>query len=434
MKNLKVILVAHEFSPILGSECREGWIVANALSAHSEITVFCASGNQKEWFNYRIQIEEYCKSNNIKKLPFNIIYIDQPLIGKLLSRLNFALFKGSTGNPFFYWLCYRFWHFKLFKYLEKNSLYRDFDVIHLLTSISYREPGYLYRLNMPMVWGPTGGLTILPLSFYSRLSLKTRVKEILHRFSSRISLIASYRIIKTVSKCQHIYAFSKVDYNFFIKYCHSVTLLSDSFTVNTAHPKVNNSINTTLNLLWVGQLVERKQLVIIIRALDLLPLSLKDKLRLTVLGDGPQLLQMKRLVNDLGMSEIINFRGHVSSDSVTHEMINSNLLIHTSYREAGANVIGQALSCGLPIICHDICGMALIVNDECGFKIPLINQDYSIRSISERISYLYFNPEVLEKLHDGAIKRSLELSVEEITKKFPQIYFNSIKSFKNNQL
>ena len=41
----------------------------------------------------------------------------------------------------------------------------NFDLVHQVNFMTFREPGYLWTLDAPFVWGPWGGGAELPLAF-----------------------------------------------------------------------------------------------------------------------------------------------------------------------------------------------------------------------------------------------------------------------------
>ena len=49
---------------------------------------------------------------------------------------------------------------------------KEFDIVYQLTMTGFREPGYLWRLDVPFAWGPIGGLgytdwRLLPLAGFA---------------------------------------------------------------------------------------------------------------------------------------------------------------------------------------------------------------------------------------------------------------------------
>jgi glycosyltransferase involved in cell wall biosynthesis len=92
------------------------------------------------------------------------------------------------------------------------------------------------------------------------------------------------------------------------------------------------------------------------------------------------------------------------------EMSRAHVFTFPSLQEASSTVTLEALSLGLPVICHDACGMGFIVNDDCGIKVPMRNPQGSIDGIAAALRKLHANPELLTQLSRGALKRSEELS------------------------
>jgi glycosyltransferase involved in cell wall biosynthesis len=98
-------------------------------------------------------------------------------------------------------------------------------------------------------------------------------------------------------------------------------------------------------------------------------------------------------------------------------MISSDVLVHTSYREATSNVIPEALSCGLPVICHDISGMAIAVTQECGIKVPLESHEKSVLGFRQALRELLPTSQNLNTtsphlaaLKSGSLHRATDLS------------------------
>ena len=53
---------------------------------------------------------------------------------------------------------------------------KHFDLIHYVGMIGYREPGYLWKLGLPYVWGPVGGTNNAPQQLMERMPLIGRMK------------------------------------------------------------------------------------------------------------------------------------------------------------------------------------------------------------------------------------------------------------------
>ena len=91
-------------------------------------------------------------------------------------------------------------------------------------------------------------------------------------------------------------------------------------------------------------------------------------------------------------------------------MARAHVLACPSIKEASSIVVIEALSLGLPVICHDACGMGIVVTDKCGFKIPLRNPETSISGFATAIRTILARPDLVEQKSAAAIERVGELT------------------------
>ena len=117
-----------------------------------------------------------------------------------------------------------------------------------------------------------------------------------------------------------------------------------------------------------------------------------------------------KLATQLGIAEKIIWTGQLPHAQAALEMSKAHLFTFPSLQEASSTVTLEALSLGLPVICHDACGMGFIVNDDCGIKIPMISPEQSIAGYANAFRRLHGNPAELTRLSQGALRRSEELS------------------------
>lgn len=419
MLRLNILICAHEISPIQGSECAEGWNIVLELSKYHNLFVLHASGSQFNPNAYEIAINEYFhKHENSNKIKF--ISIKQPRLTLFLARVNKFFYpkNSAIGNPLLYFWGYRIWHYKAYKTAKKLKDKYKIDLVHLLTSITFREPGYLWNLNLPYVWGPTGGLSKLPKSFKNDLLLKDRIIENIRELITFVQFNFNYRISKTIEKCNLVYTFSEFDRNCFNKrgFNYIKTLTDSGCTImsDTINNLETNKIELPLKIIWIGQLVKRKALDILINSVDLLEEDKKIKVSITIIGSGPLYNYYQKLINEKKLSNNFKFIGFIDREKLFILMKKSHVLVHTSYREATTNVIPEALSNSLPVICHDISGMSIAIDKSCGFKIQLLNYDRSISDLSKILSTLVENPDLLIDLKKGARQRANILSWKNI--------------------
>ena len=135
----------------------------------------------------------------------------------------------------------------------------------------------------------------------------------------------------------------------------------------------------------------------------------REKIKFQIIGSGPLETVLHEQAKTLGLNNI-EWIKNVDRDTVFKLMSEADFFVHTSLREATSNVIPEALSTGLPVICHDANGMSIAINESCGIKIPLVSPQDSIHGFHAAIEKLILDKQLLEELKIGANKRSHEIS------------------------
>jgi glycosyltransferase involved in cell wall biosynthesis len=145
-----------------------------------------------------------------------------------------------------------------------------------------------------------------------------------------------------------------------------------------------NHLSLSLSkLLFVGSLIPRKGLDVLLKALAMI--NSLSSWALTIAGDGPEGNHLKSLATDLGINTSIRFLGSVSPDGVPQLMNDHHLLILPSYQEGRPNVVLEAMAAALPILATDIDGTReLIQHGKTGWLVPPGEAD----ALSEQLAAL----------------------------------------------
>lgn len=109
--------------------------------------------------------------------------------------------------------------------------------------------------------------------------------------------------------------------------------------------------------LFVGQLIERKRVDLLIKSLALMK---HDHFELVVVGDGPEASSLKTIAEEMlpGHSYLL---GWVPMDQVRQLMSEADCLVLPSRHDGWGAVVSEALMVGTPVVCSDACGSAGIV-------------------------------------------------------------------------
>jgi glycosyltransferase involved in cell wall biosynthesis len=420
-----ILFSVHEISPYLGSECSSGWNMVLLLSKYHNITVLYAETNQFNSQNYKEQISKYF---NEKDKPHGLVFIPikQPIIGQFIAKINQFISKNtsSTGISILYFFSYRLWQKNVFKVAKKLVLENKLDIVHQFNSLSFREPGYLYKLNLPFIWGPISGLDNLPKGFFKNIPVPMLLNSFVRSFSNYLQFNFSLRIDRALKKASKIYAVTSTDKFLLSQRNNSVVNLldvgsnpKDTFINEREYQSIRK-----LNIIWIGRLDYLKALDILFNALAISDL-LKDKVEVLIVGRGPQEQYFRGIANKLNLKNI-KWLGFVEKEEVELLMFDSDLLVHTSIKEAASAVILESLSSGLPVVCHDSFGMSHAVTNDCGMKVPFKSIDESIFGFKKVLEEIVMNPTLIKEFSRGAYKRSRELSWSNLAEVISNDYEN----------
>ncbi len=116
-----------------------------------------------------------------------------------------------------------------------------------------------------------------------------------------------------------------------------------------------NSIDRKYDFVFVGRLVSQKGCDNLIRACE----DIQQPFRLTIVGDGPEMKQLKNLVEKINLSGQIVFTGTLNSEKIA-EILNQHkvLVIPSISKEGFGIVVLEGLACGCKIIAANTGGLA----------------------------------------------------------------------------
>lgn len=147
-----------------------------------------------------------------------------------------------------------------------------------------------------------------------------------------------------------------------------------------------------------------------------------ENISLKIGGDGSLKLELKKLIEELGMDNQIKLLGALSREEVSNEMRNCDVFALPSEHETFGVVYIEALACGKPVIGADNGGAEDIIREENGIiakkknvkdlakAMRLIKKNYSIYDkyeIREKTIFSYSEKVLVEKLK-GVYKKVYE--------------------------
>ncbi len=121
-------------------------------------------------------------------------------------------------------------------------------------------------------------------------------------------------------------------------------------------------------LLFVGRLVEKKGVAVLLEAFKLLR-EARPQLRLRIIGHGPLTGELQARADELGLSAAVVFDGPRTPAELPALLHAATLLIVPSVRTAGGDqegapvVLMEAAGCACPIVASDLPGIRELVGD-----------------------------------------------------------------------
>ncbi len=124
-----------------------------------------------------------------------------------------------------------------------------------------------------------------------------------------------------------------------------------------------------VEILSIGRLAYPKRPDLIIKAFAKLPIELRQKSYLKIVGSGPYFSELQKLIDNLDIKESISLVGEVDHSRIGNFLSKADIFILITKHEGLPLTILEAMSKGLPIIASKVGGVPEEVNNECGILI-----------------------------------------------------------------
>lgn len=119
-------------------------------------------------------------------------------------------------------------------------------------------------------------------------------------------------------------------------------------------PPVETSLQRQFHVMYVGQLIQRKGLDVLLDALTQTPWGL----RCTIVGSGPEEAALQARAEALGLNQRITWAGTQKIDDVPGFMARADILVLPSHFDGWGAVVTEALMAGTPALTTHRCGAA----------------------------------------------------------------------------
>jgi glycosyltransferase involved in cell wall biosynthesis len=384
MNRRKVLLVAYQCGPGMGSVSQIGWEWYSRLSQTHAVTLVTHVRNRQALEGAGAPLNDS-----------ELIFIDTEWFAGPLYRLAKRIFPRSEHSVFLV-SSLDYFVFDAAAYRRIRSALasgKTWDVIHRVTPVTLAAPTWLVHLGIPVIIGPLNSGLKDPRGFGKVMRQEStwlvRLREFGRLFDGIMGstrgaarlLIASCSTQEAVSPRYHARCLAMIE--------NGVELTRFVATDWPAPPNAGNP----LRVLFVGRLIP-------VKALDLLLNAVADLLKnghavqLTVIGDGPMREDWERHAHTLELGSAVSFVGNQSLAEVAAAMQRCHVFCLPSVRESGGAVLLEAMACARPVIGMNFGGPAEVVDDTVGALVELTNPEQASADIASLLQQVIAQPQV----------------------------------------
>jgi glycosyltransferase involved in cell wall biosynthesis len=422
----KILLLAYPVSPTRGSEFSVAWNYINEMSKDNSIVVLY--GVSGKHLGDMEEIENWRKTNSIQ----NVRFVPVPPNG-LTERLNYLNRRAILPAAFY--IAFRSWQWQAYQKATELIKTETFDLVHYLNPIGYREPGYLWKLGLPYMWGPIGGMPNLPARLFKTLSFRARIAFIIKNLANTVQINFNMRLNKAISSTDLLLAATSENQLMIWKkfnkpaiYFPENGIINSDFYLNTNI--LSYKKGDLFKLIWIGSIDARKSLILLLEALSKIG---SKNWQLDIVGDGPLAPAMHEFAHERQINKRVNWHGYINRPEVMRLLQFAHTHVITSIREGNPTVLLEAMTRGVPSITLNHCGMKDVVCGKCGIKIEVQSYDQIITDLAEAIYELINSPEEVNRLSAGVRECAMHHSWDNRRMALNTFYDLAIKNHKNRQ-
>jgi glycosyltransferase involved in cell wall biosynthesis len=358
--NMRLLLSAYACRPNAGSEPGCGWNWATHLAARGlEVHVLVAQRNQEV-------IEAGLRTAPIPNLHFTYVAVPYPW-----ARRSEAL----------HYVCWQRAALRAAK--ELASKFR-FHVVHHVTYASVHVPTPLWRLGLPVVFGPIGGGQTAPasmLKYFGPNKYKEQLRTVLTQ-SLKISPFHKY----VLRQMDFILAANRDTLNAVKALgCENACLMCDTAIAGDYFAKSPRKFEHTsdpLKLLWVGRMLPRKALSLALDALQ----KVSPSITMTIAGDGLDPRVVRQMIAKRGLEQRVFWKGvRLTLQELRTAYSEHDAMLFTSLRDSFGSQVLEALAMGLPVITLDLHGAHDFVPEAASLKVPVGDPHETVQNLAKAI-------------------------------------------------
>jgi glycosyltransferase involved in cell wall biosynthesis len=391
--DIHICISAYSCDPTRGSEPGVGWNFVREVARRHRV-----------WAVTRRKNEEAI-SAELQRAPLpklRMVYFDLPkplLVWK----------RGQVGIEVYY----RLWQSLTRKLIE--DLHRDvrLDLTHHVTFVRYWAPTALADVSTPFIWGPVGGGETAPAAFQRDFDRRGQVYEFVRHQARRCGEAAPSvrRAARRASLGLAVTEETKA--RLFAIGTRRVELFSAMGLDRAAYESLSSmpiAPATPLRFISMGRLLHWKGFHLGLKAFAAAGLPQAEY---WIVGDGPERANLSKLVQRLGLTDRVYFKGSQARPDALAMLGACHVLVHPSLHDSGGWVCLEAMAAGKPVVCLDLGGPAEQVTERTGIKVAANNPEQAVSDIARAMTVLVTNPDIRHAMGEAGKDRVRDVYIWE---------------------
>ena len=393
---MKVLILAEQCNPEWASVPLEAWSLYSALSRYCNCHLVTQIRNR----------EALLRAGLKENIDFTII--DSERIAAPASKLSMILSggkgKGWTTGTAISSLTYYYYESLVWRKFKDKIKAKHFDLVHRITPLTPTAQSLIAKscksVGVPFVLGPLNGGIPWPMEFDRE---RRQENEWLSYVRGLYKLLPGYKSTLENSAailCGSLYTKKHIPKKYQNK-CYYIP--ENAINPSLFNIKKNRHAQVPIRAIFVGRLVPYKGADMVIEAAA--ELIKNKKLTLEIVGDGPQLGQLKKLADNLNILSDINFAGWINHNIIQEKLANSDIFTFPSIREFGGGAILEAMAIGIVPIVVRYGGPSELATEETGYFIELSSRVNIITELNSILNRICDSPSEIDKKSELAYRR-----------------------------
>ncbi len=170
--------------------------------------------------------------------------------------------------------------------------------------------------------------------------------------------------------------------------------------------------------LYVGRISKEKNITILVEAFDLVHKKIPAA-KLTIVGNGPDLKKITKLVEKKNLQNIITLTGKIPYEKLLESPLyrESTLFVTASTSENQPMSLLEAMSFGLPIVAVGKRGIPELINNN-----GLLCKNGTPKELATHMITILENPKKAQAMSQAALRNAKKFTISHVATQFEKIY------------